>query len=78
MGLASMVRCKINKYNLAANTQDGFDEHRDKKVSHVYNEIFCCIFDVVGLYFCWRSWTSCLDTWHHGFYQIPTDKIINK
>ncbi len=32
------------------------------------------IFYVVGLYFCWRSWTSCLDTWHHGFYQIPTDK----
>ncbi len=28
----------------------------------------------MGLYFCWRSWTSCLDTWHHGFYQIPTDK----
>ncbi len=24
--------------------------------------------------FCWRSWTSCLDTWHHWFYQIPTDK----
>ncbi len=40
----------------------------------MYNEIYCCIFDVVGLYFCWRSWTSCLDTWHHGFYQIPTDK----
>ncbi len=49
---------------LAANTQDGFGE----------NEISCCIFDVVGLYFCWRSWTSCLDTWHHWFYQIPTDK----
>ncbi len=28
----------------------------------------------MGLYFCWRSRTSCLDTWHHGFYQIPTDK----
>ncbi len=28
----------------------------------------------MGLYFFWRSWTSCLDTWHHGFYQIPTDK----
>ncbi len=25
----------------------------------------------MGLYFCWRS---CLDTWHHGFHQIPTDK----
>ncbi len=30
----------------------------------------------MGLYFCWRSWTSCLDTWHHGFYQIDTK--INK
>ncbi len=30
---------------------------------------WCC-----GLYFCWRSWTSCLDTWHHGFFQIPIDK----
>jgi len=44
------------------------------KLPHVYNEIYCCIFDVVGLYFCWRSWTSCLDTWHHALYQIPTDK----
>ncbi len=40
----------------------------------MYNEICCCIFYVVGLYFCWRSWTSCLDTWHHEVYQIPTDK----
>ncbi len=31
-------------------------------------------FYIIGLYFCWRSWTSWLDTWHHGFYQIPTDK----
>ncbi len=30
---------------------------------------WCC-----GPIFWWRSWTSCLDTWHHGFYQIPTDK----
>ncbi len=59
---------------LAANTQDGFGAQRDKKVPRVYNEIYCCIFDVVGLYFYWRSWTSCLDTWHHWFYQIPTDK----
>ncbi len=28
----------------------------------------------MGLYFCWRSWTSCSDAWHHGFYQIPTYK----
>ncbi len=41
---------------------------RGKKVPHVYNEIYCCIVDVVDLYFCWRSWTSCLDA-----YQIPTD-----
>ncbi len=46
------------------------------KVPHVYNEIYCCIFDVVGLYFCLRSWTSCLDTCHCGLYQIPTDKKL--
>ncbi len=28
----------------------------------MYNEIYCCIFNVVRLYLCWRSWTSCLDT----------------
>ncbi len=37
----------------------------------------------MGLYFwgpigAYRSWTSFLDTWHHGFYQIPTHKKINK
>ncbi len=25
-----------------------------------------------------RGYISCLDTWHHGFYQIPTDKKSNK
>ncbi len=79
MALASMVRWNKKMSFLAANTQDGFGEHRDKKkVPHVYNEIYCCIFNVVGLYFCWRSWTSCLDTWYYWFYQIPTDKKINK
>ncbi len=73
MGLASMVRWNKKNSFLAANTQDGFGEHRDKKVPYVYNEIYCCILYVVGPYFCWRSWRSCLDTWHHGFYQIPTD-----
>ncbi len=48
MGLASMVRCNKKMSLLAANTQDGFGEHRDKKVLHVYNEIYCCIFNVVG------------------------------
>ncbi len=58
MGLASMVRCNYKMSFLAANTQDGFGAHRDKKVPHVYNEIYCCIFDVVGLYFCWTFWTE--------------------
>ncbi len=31
----------------------------------------------MGLYFCWRSWTSSLNTWHHGLYQIPTDTVRN-
>ncbi len=68
-GLASMVRWNKEISFLAANTQYGFGAH-GQKVPHVYNEIHDCIVDVVGLYFCWRSWTSCLDTWHHGFYQI--------
>ncbi len=68
MGLASKVSF------LAANTQDEFGEHKDKKYPMCTNEIYYFIFNIVGLYFCWRSWTSCLDAWHHGFYQIPTDK----
>ncbi len=67
MGLASMVRW-------SANTQDGFDECRDKRYPMCTMTYTAVFFNVVGLYFCWRSWTSCLDTWHHGFYQIPTDK----
>ncbi len=74
MGLASKFRWNKKTSFLAANTQDVFGEHRDKKVPYVYNEIYCCILYVVGLYFCWRSWRSCLDTCHHGFYQIPTDE----
>ncbi len=31
MGLASMVRCNKENSFLAANAQDGFSEHRDKK-----------------------------------------------
>ncbi len=65
MGLASMVRWnKKSGYILAANTQDGFGEHRDKKypMCTMY-AIFCCNFYAVGLYFCWRSWTSYLYTW---------------
>jgi len=42
-------------------------------LGYVENEILCCIFNAVGLTFCQRSWTSCSDTWHHGFNQIPTD-----
>ncbi len=75
IGLASMVGWNLKMSFLAAQTQDGFGEHRDKKYPCVQWNILL-YFDVVGLYFCWRSWTSCLDTWHHGFYQIPTDKKI--
>jgi len=38
------------------------------------NEMLCWIINAVGLIIlCQRSWTSCSDTWHHGFDQIPTD-----
>ncbi len=46
MGLASMVRWNKTISFLAENTQEEFSEHRDKS-THVYNEIYCCIFDVV-------------------------------
>ncbi len=59
---------------LAAHTQDGFGERRDKKYPMCTMKYTAVFSDVVGLYFSWRSWTSCLDTWHHGLYQIPTDK----
>ncbi len=72
-GFYGQMKLKKNSV-LAANTQDGFGEHKDKNYPMCTMNIYCCIFDVVGLYFCWRSWTSCLDTWHHGFDQIPTDK----
>ncbi len=75
MGLASTVRWNKKNCFLAANTQDGFGKHGDKK--YPICRKYICIFDVVGLYFCWRSWTACLDTWHHEFYQIPTDKKFN-
>ncbi len=41
-GFYGQMKLKISF--LAANTQDGFGAHRDKKVPHVYNEIYCCIF----------------------------------
>jgi len=69
---------QMKQKNELYNTQDGFGEHRDKKSPMCTIKYTTVFFYVVGLYFCWRSWTSCLDTWHHGFYQIPTDTKINK
>ncbi len=50
----------------------GFGGHGDKNSPMCTMKYTAVFFYVVGL--CWRSCTSCLDTWHHGFYQIPTDK----
>ncbi len=69
---------KLKMRFLAANTQDGFGEHRDKKYPMCTIKYTVVVFYVVGLIFCCRSWTSCLDTWHHGLYQIPTDKKIKQ
>ncbi len=75
MGLASVVR--LNKQIFFCSKHSRWVWWiQGLKVPHVYNEIYCYILYVVGLYFCWRSWTSCLDTWHHGFYRIPTDTKI--
>ncbi len=57
---------------LAANTQDGFVAHRDKKYpmcTMKYMLYFWCC----GPIFLLEVRTSCLNTWHHGFYQIPTE-----
>ncbi len=45
MGLASMIRCKKESF-LAANTQDGFGEHGDKKYPMCtikYTAVFCIV-----------------------------------
>ncbi len=46
---------KLKNELLAANTQDGFGAHRDKKYPMCTMKYYCCIFYVVGLFFCWRS-----------------------
>ncbi len=52
MGLASMVRCNQKISFLAANTQDGFGAHRDKKYPMCTMKYTAVFFNVVGLYFC--------------------------
>ncbi len=74
MALASIVRWNWKNSFLAANPPDEFSTQTGKKSTPCPRLIYCWIFNVVGLFFCWRSWTSCSDAWHHGFYQIPTDK----
>jgi len=32
------------------------------------------IVELVGIFFCQKSWTSFSDTWNQGFFQISTDK----
>ncbi len=56
---------------LAANTQDGFGEHRDKTYP-------LCTMKYTAVFLMLWAYISALDTLHHGFYQIPTDKKINK
>ncbi len=41
---------------LATHTQDGFDEHRDKKYPMCTIKDTAVFFYIVGLYFFWRSW----------------------
>ncbi len=59
---------------LAANTQDGFGEHRDKKYPMCTMKYTAVCFMLSAYISAGGPWTYCLDTWHHGFYQIPTDK----
>jgi len=59
---------------LAANPPDGFGAHMDKKYPMPTVKYTAGSLMLWAYFFCWRSWTSCSDTWYHGFYQIPTDK----
>ncbi len=66
---------KLKMSFLAANTQDGFGVETGIKKYPMCKMKYTAVFFMLWAYIsCWRSWTSCLDTRHHGFYQIPTDK----
>ncbi len=52
---------------------EGFEKNYPSSSKNMCTMKYTAVFFyVVGLYFCRRSWTSCLDTWHHRFYQILT------
>ncbi len=61
-------------------TQDGFGAHRGKKVPHVYNKIYCWIFNVVGLFFCQRGLISCSDGMmdYIKYQQIKNQNLFSK
>ncbi len=53
---------------LAANTQDGFGEHRDKKYpmcTMKYTAAFLMLWAYIFAVGPAKQGTSCLDTWHH-------------
>ncbi len=51
-----------------------------KKVPHVYNKIYCWIFNVVGLFFCQRSLISCSDGMmdYIKYQQIKNQNLFSK
>jgi len=40
----------------------------------IAKELKIPILTIWTIFICWRSWTSCSDTWYYGFYQIQKDK----
>jgi len=64
----SLSSDETKKGFLAANPPDVFGANRDQKYPMPTGK-YPWILYVVGLFFffCWRSWTSCSDTWYCGF-----------
>ncbi len=48
--------------------------HTEIKYPCVQWNILLYFFMLWAYISCWRSWTSCLNTWHHGFYQYQQIK----
>ncbi len=74
-GTGFYCQMKLKKSFLAANPPDEFSTNRDKKSTPCPRLKYTAgSLMLWACFFCQRSWTSCSDAWHHGFYQIPTDK----
>ncbi len=70
ISLASMVRWNWKKSFLAATPPDEFSTNRDKRKYPMSTLKYTAGSLMLGAcFFCWRSWTSCSEAWHHGLYK---------